>query len=108
VVISRADLQAHFEKGYGLFAGPAINTAVLRFSPSIARDIAAQAWHPDQRGQWVGDHYELSFPYSDERELVGDILRHIPHVQVLSPATLKIAVKERLTTALSILNEDET
>lgn len=100
VDVSPADLEAHFKQGYGLFAGDATNTAVLQFSNTIARDIAAQQWHPEQTSRWLEDKYEVSFPYSDDRELVGDILRYMPHVQIIGPIELKTKVKERLTAAI--------
>lgn len=31
------------------------------------------------------ERYELTLPYSDDREQVLDILRHVPVVQVLAP-----------------------
>lgn len=38
-------------------------------------------------------------PYADDRELVGEILRHGPEVEVLGPDSLVKAVRERLTEA---------
>ena len=66
----------------------------------IARDVALQQWHPEQIGEWEGDDYLLSFPYSDPRELIQDILRHLPHVEVEAPAELRQAVSRRLLAAL--------
>jgi proteasome accessory factor C len=74
---------------------------VLRFSPSAARWVADEQWHPGQQDQVLPDgSYELRIPYSDERELIGDILRHGPDVEVLDPPELRNAIAEKLTTAL--------
>lgn len=98
--ISQQQQQAHFADSFGIFAGKGRHVATLRFLPAIAREIANQQWHPRQQGEWQGDHYLLSFPYSDDRELVQDILKHTPHVVVEAPALLKKAVKNKLQQGL--------
>ena len=37
----------------------------------------------------------LEFPYSDDRELIMDILKHGPAVEVISPAALRKRIKEQ-------------
>jgi predicted DNA-binding transcriptional regulator YafY len=44
--------------------------------------------------------YNLEIPYSDERELLMDILKFGPAVEVLGPASLRKTVKERLRSSL--------
>lgn len=95
-------LKNHFSQGYGIFAGRATKKAVLRFFPEIAREIAMQQWHPDQQAEWQGDDYLLSIPYSDDRELIQDILRHVPNVYVESPVKLRKAVQNRLHAGLEV------
>jgi predicted DNA-binding transcriptional regulator YafY len=86
-------LDEHFATAYGIFSGKANKTAVLRFSPERARWIADERWHPDQVGQFLMDgRYELRFPYRDSRELVMDILRHGPDVEVVAPEALRVDV----------------
>ncbi len=103
--IANEQLDQHYSPGYGLFAGNNKYKATLRFFPTIARDIAKQQWHPQQHGEWDGKDYLLTLPYSDQRELVQDILRHSPNVVVESPARLKNAVKRQLHMALEVYNE---
>lgn len=93
-------LSDHFEQSFGIFAGQTKHTVKLRFDRSIAREIANQQWHPQQQGEWEGDEYLLSIPYSDERELTQDILKHIPHVYVESPVKLREAVQNKLHAGL--------
>ncbi len=100
--IPRDELNQHFADSYGIFAGSARHTARLRFAPEIAREIAQQQWHPAQSGEWDGDEYVLSIPYSDDRELIGDILRHMPHVSVEAPAALRSTVVRRLQAGLRV------
>lgn len=100
--IPAEQLQQHFSDSYGIFAGKGGHTARLRFHPEIAREISMQQWHPQQIGQWDGHYYLLSFPYSDSRELIGDILRHLPNVEVEAPASLRNAIYQRLRGAMEL------
>jgi predicted DNA-binding transcriptional regulator YafY len=93
-------LNAHFASAYGIFAGKPRHTAVLRFSATSARWVADESWHPEQKGRFEDGYYVLEIPYSDSRELVGDILRHGPEVVVISPPALREEVSRRLATAL--------
>ncbi|CAG0984892.1 hypothetical protein MTYP_01959 [Methylophilaceae bacterium] len=94
-------LDAHFADGYGIFAGEAKHTAVLRFTPERARWVAAEGWHPRQQGNWLENgSYELHIPYADPRELVMDILRHVPEVEVISPESLRMELLSRLKAGL--------
>ena len=100
--IAREQLQQHFTESYGIFAGKGKHTAKLRFYPEVAREIALQQWHPQQIGTWDGDDYLLSFPYSDSRELIGDIMRHLPNVVVEAPVSLRRAIYNRLLGAMDL------
>jgi proteasome accessory factor C len=99
--VSDAELDAHYASSYGIFGGQADKFAVLRFTPERARWVAEEVWHPEQQGTWFEDgSYELRIPYSDQRELVMDILRHGPHVMVIEPQSLVDEVKSQLSGAL--------
>jgi predicted DNA-binding transcriptional regulator YafY len=70
--------------------------------------VAEEVWHPQQQGAWFEDgSYELKIPYSDQRELVMDILRHGPHVMVIEPRSLVDEVKSQLNGALGRYSELE-
>jgi len=78
-----------------------VQWATLRFTPERARWVAAETWHPKQRGHFEADgHYRLELPYADPRELVMDILRHVPEVEVVAPPALREAVAEKLRRAV--------
>ena len=101
VNIPENQLDEHFAGGYGIFAGAARHTAILRFSPQRARWIADERWHPQQQGKWLENgEYELHIPYADPRELVMDILRHVPEVDVIAPEELRQEVRARLKAGL--------
>lgn len=82
--------------GYGIFGGRDTQTARLCFTPERARWVATETWHPQQKG-WFDDEgsYVLEFPDSDDRELIMDILRQGPAVDVISPAPLRKRIQEQ-------------
>lgn len=94
------ELDAFTQSSFGIFAGPAESQAVLRFNHQAARWVADETWHPDQRGEWRGSDYQLTLPYSDPTELMMEILRYGPDVEVLEPGDLRETVRCRLESAL--------
>lgn len=100
--ISRQQLQEVLESGYGIFSGKAVAWAELRFTPERARWVSDEVWHPEQKGSYDSEgRYVLGIPYSDDRELIMDILKHGAEVEVLAPAKLRKRVTETLQAALS-------
>ncbi len=93
-------LDAHFANSYGIFAGAPMHEAILRFEAIRARYVANERWHRDQQGQLLDDgRYELRVPYSNPAELIMDILKFGPEVEVAAPDSLREAVAERLRNA---------
>lgn len=100
--IERDELDAHYASAYGIFGGKADKLAVLRFSKERARWVADEKWHPQQGGMWLPDgRYELRIPYRDSRELVMDILRHGPEVEVVAPVSLRDQIIDGLRCTLA-------
>lgn len=98
--ISDAKLDRHLGSGFGIFSGARTEVAVLQFVPARARWVSRENWHPEQDGQFQLDgSYLLKVPYSDPRELVMDILKYGPDVEVLAPASLAELVIGRLAEA---------
>ena len=98
--IPKAELDDYLKGGYGIFAGKKVTWAKLKFSPLAARWVAAQNWHSKQKGEFAEDgSYCLSLPYSDDHELVMDILKYGPDAEVLEPAALRKRVREQLGAA---------
>ena len=92
--VDEALLDTELGSGYGIFTGAKVQHATLRFTPEAARWVASEQWHPQQRGEFDAEgYYRLSFPYSHDRELLMDILRHGEHVEVLAPDTLREKVR---------------
>ena len=95
--VEETELDGTLTSGYGIFAGPATHTARLIFTAERARWVADETWHPDQSGRMLPDgRYELIVPYADDRELIGEILRHGAEVQVIEPPELVDAVAATL------------
>jgi predicted DNA-binding transcriptional regulator YafY len=87
--IAEDELNAELGSGYGIFAGKDIQWALLRFTPERAKWVANEVWHPVQVTKFLEDgSYEIKFPFSDERELIMDILKYGADVTVLSPQSL--------------------
>jgi predicted DNA-binding transcriptional regulator YafY len=98
--IPATELDEHLGAGYGIFAGREVQWAGLKFTAEAARWISAQEWHPKQRSRIDNDgSYILEVPYSDDRELVMEILKFGRDVEVLSPAALRARVGEALREA---------
>jgi predicted DNA-binding transcriptional regulator YafY len=59
------------------------------------------AKHPDQKSTLPSDcSYTLVVPYSDARELLGDVLRFGADVEALAPKSLRASAMEALRLAL--------
>ena len=98
--IADAELDRYLGSSYGIFSGEPKATAVLRFSPVRSRWVSRERWHPDQKGSWDRQgRYTLEVPYSDDRELIMDILRHGADVEVQAPAELRTRVRDALKQA---------
>lgn len=101
--IAPKNLDSVLGVSYGIFAGRPKATAVLRFTPARARWVRREMWHPQQETREYPDgSFELSVPYSDEREIMGDILRFGADVNVVAPAELRRKVQQA---ALSMVNQ---
>ena len=94
--INANELDAELGSGYGIFAGREIQWAILNFTPDRAKWVANEKWHPEQRSKFLDDgSYQLEVPYSDERELIMDIMKHGDEVEVIGPNTLRQTIKAK-------------
>lgn len=100
--VSDEELDAALAAGYGIYAGRDVQWATLRFTPWQGRWTSAEIWHVDQRSHYdAEDRYILEVPYSDDTELVMDILKYGPQVEVLAPAELRAKVAQYLREAVA-------
>ena len=99
--IDLTQLTDQLQSSYGIFSGQANHTAVLAFDPFIARWVKDEQWHPKQQSRWREDgRYELSLPYHHDIELIQDILKYGPQVEVLAPENLRQKIRDQLKKAL--------
>ncbi|WFE67789.1 WYL domain-containing protein [Thiomicrospira sp. R3] len=100
-------LKHHFETSYGIFAGQADQQAVLKFSAYQARWTQFEIWHPKQTTSWLEDgSYQITLPYKNDTELIQDILKYGPDIEVLAPSGLRQKVVKRLEETLKQYSSD--
>jgi predicted DNA-binding transcriptional regulator YafY len=98
--VDTAELRRITQASYGIFTGLPTAWAILRFSSHRAQWVEGEMWHPQQMATHEPDgSYLLKIPYSDDRELLGDILRFGADVQVLEPQELRTKVQKTLLEA---------
>jgi len=91
--VSLRMLDDYLRDSYGIVRGGEAQRA-KRFSGERARWVAAEVWHPDQKGSFDAEgRYLLELPFRDDRELVLDILRHGGEVEVVAPVALQRKVQ---------------
>ena len=97
------ELAEYYDTGYGIFGGAKRQWAKLRFNARAARYVEEEIWHPEQRSSVDGGgHYVLEVPYVHSNELVLDVLRHGPDVEVLEPKSLRVEVQRRIESMVRV------
>lgn len=103
--VAESRLDASLGVGYGIFSGEEVQWAVLRFSPMRAKWVKDEFWHPNQKGKRLDDgSYELQVPYSDDRELLMDILKYGQDCAVVAPEALRERVVDEISRMLAGYN----
>lgn len=101
--VSDKECQEHFAESYGIFSGKATQRAKLRFTPEHARWVSGEHWHGQQVGSFDKEGYfNLEFDYNQDPELIMDILKHGPGVEVIAPATLRNKVARVLKETIAM------
>jgi predicted DNA-binding transcriptional regulator YafY len=102
VEVSKATVDAMVGKDFGIYSGGRRKWAKLWFSALQARWVENEVWHPEQKANVQEDgSLILKVPYSDQRELMLEVLKFGPEVEVLEPPELREQVHARLRQALS-------
>jgi len=99
--VSKETLDAVMGAGYGIFTGKTTTWATLKFSPKRSQWVSSEVWHPHQKTSFNADgSFVLMIPYSDDRELIGDIMCFGPEVEVVAPQSLKSKIHSTLLATL--------
>jgi predicted DNA-binding transcriptional regulator YafY len=99
--VSEDKLNEELGSGYGIFSGKEVKWVTLKFSPERARWVSKEKWHPKQEGQYLNDgSYELKIPYSKEPELLIDVMKYGPEVEIVEPKDLRKKIQETLIKTL--------
>ena len=102
VEADKSAVDAMVGKDFGIYSGGDRKWAKLRFSTLQARWVGAEVWHPEQKISLQDDgSLVLDVPYSDQRELLLDVLKFGAEAEVLEPPELREEVRSRLRRALS-------
>ena len=104
--ISERKLNDVLGSGYGIFSGTNIKWVTLRFTAERAKWVAAEKWHPNQKGKFLKDgSYELKVPFTLDHELVMDIMKYGSDVIVVEPEDLKRTIQIKHQQAADNYNE---
>lgn len=104
-----AELDAWFASSYGIFAGAPQGVALLRFTPHAARWVADETWHPEQQARTLPDGgIEFEIPFGDPTELIMDVLKWGPDVEVVAPPELRTRVAARIEATLTRYATNDT
>lgn len=80
-----------------MFSGKSVRWVKLRIAPNRARWASGIVWHSRQKASFDSEgHYLLEFPYSDDRELMKDILGLLPDAEIIAPESLRERLREIL------------
>jgi len=87
-------------KGFAGRTGIAVRIAV-KWRTTFCAMVAAEHWHREQQGSFLDDgNYQLRLPYSNDPELIMDILKYGPNGEVVAPAGLRGKVAGLLKAAV--------
>ncbi len=88
------DIKGHLNSAFGLYKGDKTKQVTLRFTPLKSRWIKGQVWHKYQKEKLLKDgSLELTFPVASYSEIMMEILKHGPDVEVIKPQSLRTLIK---------------
>jgi predicted DNA-binding transcriptional regulator YafY len=88
------DIKGMIDKHYGIFLQGEEKQVRVRFHGHSVGIVRDQSWFAGQQVTEEKDTLLLSFPVTDYREVLGDILRFGADAEVLEPAELRDLIRE--------------
>ena len=77
------------QASFGIFKGPAISRATIRFTGTAAEIVRHQIWHEKQKIEQEQDGIRLTLPIADDRELIMKVLQFGARAEILRPKKLR-------------------
>lgn len=101
--VSLRDVEAQLDQSYGIFRSGEPKVANLVFDDEATPYIRREVWHPNQKLVTMsGGAVRLTVPYTNPTELIGEIMKWGPHVEVEGPEELRREVQEHLQKTLGL------
>ena len=95
--VSLKRVEQELDGGYGIFAGNKVKWATLLFTADAAQWVAKEEWHPQQEVTSLDDgRLQMKLPFVDPTELLMDVMRFGPDVELVEPQDLRHALIDRL------------
>ena len=88
------DIKGMIDRHYGIFLQGQEKMVRVRFRGRSVGIVRDQSWFAGQQVADEKDSLLLSFPVTDYREVLGDILRFGADAEVLEPAELRVLIGE--------------
>lgn len=96
------------DETFGIFSGADVKKAAIHFDAEMSAYVRGEIWH---RKQVLRENRDgtvtLEVPYSNETELVGQILSYGAHAEVVQPEALRATVAKALQAALAVYGGGE-
>ncbi len=101
--VSLREIESQLDQSYGIFRSGEPKVAVLIFDEEASPYIRRETWHPKQKISTMGGGaVKLTVPYTNPTELIGEIMKWGPHVEVEGPEELRREVQEHLQKTLGL------
>ncbi len=94
---SSEHVREYIRRTFGIFHGKETKEVCLCFTKDVSPWIAEQVWHPAQKTFIKKDgRLCLTIPVSDFREIKREILKYGSQVEVVSPKSLRMEIKQEI------------
>ncbi|MCF6186110.1 MAG: WYL domain-containing protein [Desulfobulbaceae bacterium] len=90
---------------FGIFKGPVVFHATIRFTGTAAEIVRHQQWHPDQKLEAKANETLLSLPVADDRELIMKVLQFGSQAEIVAPKALRLRLQQEILQMSRLYNQ---